>query len=471
MKLPHSLPHFLPLGHFIVLTLCIASHAQLTQASDVYFAQGMKIGEATSESVLVWTRVSTQPRIDPDSQRTPPAEAEVRFRWAPTAVQKSSVDIDWKVSQWMRVDPNNDSALRYTIDGLSAGTEYQVTAEARSIDTQQHEGVVAEHRGQFRTARSASDETPFRFVVMTCQRYDGLDDGQDGFLSYKTLSQGADGDSTDLEFMSFTGDAVYYDQEPLIAKDVSTAQAHWHRMYSLPNLVKLHSEMVCYFIADDHDILRDDCWPGREYGDLTFAKGIQIYRNQNPIGDNPYRSVRWGKHLQVWFTEGREFRSPNKIPDGPEKTILGEKQKEWLQQSIEGSDATFKVLVQATPTLGPDRKKKTDNHANAAFKTEGDWLRTIMAKHDVISVNGDRHWQYVTQDPELQIFEFGTGPAHDARAGGWNPSDRKDQHQFLRVKGGYLMGEITGTGSEAMLRFTHHDVYGAEVSRTVFNAQ
>jgi alkaline phosphatase D len=46
------------------------------------------------------------------------------------------------------------------------------------------------------------------------------------------------------------------------------------------------------------------------------------------MGDKTYRTVRWGKDLQVWMTEHRDFRSKNRKKDGPNKTILGAKQKE-----------------------------------------------------------------------------------------------------------------------------------------------
>ena len=95
----------------------------------------------------------------------------------------------------------------------------------------------------------------------------------------------------------------------------------------------------------------------------------------------PYRTVRWGQDLQVWLLEGREYRSANQAPDGEGKTILGQQQKAWLTQTLNDSDATFKIVVSATPVVGPDRENKTDNHANVAFQTEGTWLRNRLAQH------------------------------------------------------------------------------------------
>ena len=49
---------------------------------------------------------------------------------------------------------------------------------------------------------------------------------------------------------------------------------------------------------------------------------LAIFREQVPMGERTYRTFRWGKFLQVWLTDGRDFRSSNNMPDGPDKTTL-----------------------------------------------------------------------------------------------------------------------------------------------------
>ncbi len=34
------------------------------------------------------------------------------------------------------------------------------------------------------------------------------------------------------------------------------------------------------------------------------------------------RTFRWGKTLQIWLVEGRDYRSPNNMPDGPEDPVV-----------------------------------------------------------------------------------------------------------------------------------------------------
>lgn len=83
-------------------------------------------------------------------------------------------------------------------------------------------------------------------------------------------------------------------------------------------------------MKDDHDTLVNDSWPTME---------------TNFMGDKTYRTVRWGKDLQIWMVEGRDFRSPNTMEDGTEKTIWGAEQMAWFKRTVQASDATFRVLT------------------------------------------------------------------------------------------------------------------------------
>jgi alkaline phosphatase D len=211
-------------------------------------------------------------------------------------------------------------------------------------------------------------------------------------------------------------------------------------MFSLPRLVATLRNTSTYWLKDDHDTLSDDCWPGMKDGELTFAEGQQIFREQAPLGPSDYRTIRWGRDLQVWFTEGRDFRSANKAPDGPEKTIWGAEQKEWFKRTVKESNATWKVLISPTPIVGPDRKNKRDNHSNEAFAHEGDEIRAWIKENvpdSFFVVCGDRHWQYHSVHPTTGVQEFSVGAASNSHAGG-TPGENKEYHRYHRVKGGFL---------------------------------
>jgi alkaline phosphatase D len=264
-------------------------------------------------------------------------------------------------------------------------------------------------------------------------------------------------------FACLTGDLVYYDNDMPRATTPELARHHWQRMFSLPRLVDFNRHTATYWLKDDHDTLNNDSWPGAHMGNLNFAEGQRIFRQQAPMGDGPsWRSFRWGRDLQLWFTEGRDFRSPNNMADGPEKTIWGAAQKEWFKRSMNESDATWKILVSPTPLVGPDRGGKNDNHANKGFQHEGDEIRAWLkanAPDNFFVICGDRHWQYHSVHPETGLHEFCPGAASNEHAGG-SPGNDPAYHRFHLQKGGFLSVTLTRDADMSTIRFQHHDVNG-----------
>jgi alkaline phosphatase D len=360
------------------------------------------------------------------------------------------------------VTEGSDFAHTFAIDQLQPATTYYVKVTAHATADGPASAAL---EGRFATAPPADVWQDVRFAVMSCQMFRDRDD-PGGFRIYPAMRR------LGVAFYCATGDNVYYDSDPPLATTVAAARFHWQRMYGQPLLVEFHRFVPGYWQKDDHDSLKNDDWPAQHpvpdeplTGELTFAKGVRIFREQVPVPNPTYRTIRWGRALQLWLVEGRDFRSPNHQPDGPDKTIWGPEQKAWLKQTLAASDATFKILVSPTPIVGPDRSNKGDNHANAAFATEGrefrQWLRQSGLKQ-VFVCNGDRHWQYHSVDPETGLQEFSCGAASDAHAGG-SPGYDPEYHRFHRVQGGFLSVEVTRPDGQPTLVFRHHDVDGQVV--------
>jgi alkaline phosphatase D len=217
-------------------------------------------------------------------------------------------------------------------------------------------------------------------------------------------------------------------------------------------------------MKDDHDTWLNDCWPTMPtafMGEFTFRQGQAAFREQVPVGKSTYRTVRWGKELQIWMVEGRDFRSPLTMADGPEKTIWGKEQKQWFKETVRTSDATFRVLISPTPIVGPDRPTKKDNHANAGYSHEGKELREFLAEQKMVVLCGDRHWQYQSVDPATGVREYSVGPGSDPHAGGWKQEDYfPGIHRFLRVSGGFLSVNVDRTQSVPTMSIRFHDTDG-----------
>jgi alkaline phosphatase D len=450
----------------------------LRAASEIQQATGVKVGEVTDSTAIVWARLTANanrndrgiviPRtgkgnkgvllpkgftVDVLEGACPGAPGRVRIRYGRNSSLRRS-------TEWVDVASAADFSHQFQLTGLEPATVYYYAVETTAPGGAPVHGAL---RGRFETAPRRDEPADVRFTVITGMMYKDLDD-RDGFLIYDAMAR------LQPQFLVATGDTVYYDNDDLRANTPALARYHWHRMYSLRRLVEFHRRVPAYWMKDDHDTLDDDCWPGRNRDymlPMTFEEGQRIFREQVPMGERTWRTFRWGKGLQVWLPEGRDFRSPNNMEDGPDKTIWGAEQRRWLEDSIAASDADWRVLVHPTPIVGPDRKKKRDNHANAAFATEGDafrrWVRDNVVGNFFIAC-GDRHWQYHSVHPETGVQEFSCGPASDEHAGG-SPGRNPAYHRFHRVKGGFLSVSVQRSGDRSVIMFRLYDVGGRVVYR------
>ena len=83
---------------------------------------------------------------------------------------------------------------------------------------------------------------------------------------------------------------------------------------------------------------------------------------------------------------------------------------------------------------------------------------------------GDRHWQYVSEDPETGLIEFSTGPTSDVHAGGFSQSEKSSMHSYLKIKGGFLSVTVSDDAEDPELSFTHHAVDGSIYNKKTFRA-
>ncbi|PXA04908.1 alkaline phosphatase [Coraliomargarita sinensis] len=428
--------------HRSILLLLLA---HCCSAAGPYLGNGVKVGEVDQDSALVWIRLTAKPAADFDRLPILTGGLEKRTRdnsHMPTDIlpgQTGEVMIEYWAENadsnqthhtgWHRVDLERDFIKQVELNGLSANTRYAYRVQARPEASSTCSAVI---NGSFHTAPKHEDAAPVRFVVTTCQAVRSIDSGPEGHHSYHQML------GFDPHFFVHTGDIIYYDRAPL-AKNAAEARAKWNLMFAYGHNRRFHQNVTSYFMKDDHDTLKNDCWPGQTYGDLTWEEGLALFREQVPMKEKTYRTFRWGKDVQIWMTENRDFRSPNNMPDGPQKTILGEAQKAWLKRTLEESDATYKFVITPGPIVGPDKRGKNDNHSNAGFSHEGRELRDFLSQLDnTYVICGDRHWQYCSEDPKTGLVEMGCGPINDQHSYGGNTGYKAKFHRFFSEKGGFL---------------------------------
>ena len=445
--------YFLPMKitNIIHPGIILFALSQWTMAAEnpPHLANAFKIGEVTSTEAIFWTRLTVHDGNPSEQNAAPGTAGEVRLTyWAKEKPnQKQNID-------WTPVIPDKDFTVQMRLKGLLPDTRYNVLAETRTGDR-----LGSSLEGSFQTAPDAASVRPIKGIIVTCQTIDTVDSGDNGFATYHYL------DKLRPDFFVHTGDIVYYDRRPFV-KNLIEARQLWNQTYSYRFVRDFHRNTTSYFEKDDHDTCFDDCVPGTKYNDLTFEQGQAIFLEQVPMGEKTYRTFRWGKDLQIWLTENRDFRShKNRAPDSPEKTLLGFEQRNWLMKTMKESDATFKVLVSPGCLVGPDKPGKTDNHSNSVFLHEGTMLREFLASlPNTFVTNGDRHWQYHSVDPKTGLNEFGCGPINDRHYEvGGGCGFQPEFHQFYCPGGGYL--EITVERKDKpMITFRHYGVDGVHES-------
>ena len=482
----------MPKNLYILLSLSFLGGLVSAYAEGPYLGNGIKSGEPTHDSIRIWTRLTARPDISADGipwDKGPPkqhdgkythnenqipegktiddmayalpgAPGEVRLNYWPEETRNMSVSTEWSA-----VSADDDFTHQFRLSGLKPNTRYECIVDARIPDA----GVPTHQvRGTFRTAPSPEVPTAVTFAVVTGQEFWRRDDDVSGHKIYPVM------EALDPHFFVHTGDVVYLDKAGPWSVNVAQARHKWHRMYALPYQRAFHNKVSSYFLRDDHETWQNDCWPtmdNNKMGELTYADGVNIFFEQVPGPDRekPYRTIRWGKDLQIWLVEGRDYRSPNTDPDGPGKTIWGAEQMAWFKETVRQSDAAFRVLISPTPVVGPDRKQgKNDNHSNEAFAHEGNELRDFMASQkNMVVLCGDRHWQYASIDPKTGLREYCSGPTSDLHAGGFRMDLREPMHQYLNIIGGFMTCTAERRDDVPVLILRHYNVAGEVVNEDV----
>jgi alkaline phosphatase D len=196
-----------------------------------------------------------------------------------------------------------------------------------------------------------------------------------------------------------------------------------------------------YAIWDDHEVVNDfgplhDTRTNPPYtpGVHLLPVGLKSFLDYNPIvpaASTPkrlYRSVRWGKHLELFILDTRQYRDANLAQDSAQypKTMLGREQLVWLKESLQASDATWKVIVSSVPMSIP-----TGFPPELGRDGWGNYDQATGFEHELADVlrfakdNGARNLAFITtdvhfaevfrytpfaDDPSFRVHEVVTGP-------------------------------------------------------------
>ena len=178
----------------------------------------------------------------------PGAPGQVRLTYFPDGMPRAS-----KITDWETTESESDFAVQWRIEGLKADVLYTSIVEARGSDG----GVLtASVRGSFRTAPTSQQAKDLTFCFTTCHDFIRRDDGMKGHKIYPSMTE------IGPDFVVHAGDIEYYDKPLPYAMTKELMRFKWARIFGLPNNRQFYNTTSSYFLKDDHDTLKNDCWAG-----------------------------------------------------------------------------------------------------------------------------------------------------------------------------------------------------------------
>jgi alkaline phosphatase D len=225
------------------------------------------------------------------------------------------------------------------------------------------------------------------------------------------------------------------------ATDLAGFWAHWR--YNRADAVsqRLLTSTGYVGVWDDHEVVNDfgplndtRSTPPYTPGVHLLPIGLQAFLDYTPIAVAPntpkrlYRSLRWGKHLELFVLDNRQYRDANAAMDSAArpKTMLGREQLTWLKESLDASDATWKVIVSSVPMSIPTGFPASggrDGWANfdqdTGFEQELLDILRFMEQEGIVNtvwITTDVHfaeafrYRPFPSNPGFVVYELATGP-------------------------------------------------------------
>jgi phosphodiesterase/alkaline phosphatase D-like protein len=413
------------LGMAAVFAVALA--ALPATASAAKFQYGVASAEATSSSIVLWTRA--------------PKTGKVTVQVAPD--RRFSAKNTKRKSQSAKA--SHDNTVRIKVTRLKGSETYYYRFR---------QGKSKSAIGSFITAPKASNTKAFRFS------YSGDASAQPAqgqtapfFGSFQVYGQMARERNA---FNINLGDTIYSDPEvPNIAPALTLQQkwAMYKQNIALANLQKVRSQTSMFNQWDDHEFINDFTPP--ENGSAIYKAGASAFRDYMPAGFKAgtglYRRARWGRNAELFFLDERSFRSakasanhlcdnpdtgqPDFAPTAPQSTrdtfalvvpslarpvsqacldkindpnqsLLGKGQLARFQADIKKSTAKWKIIVNEVPiqqfyALPYDRWEGYAFERNAV-------LTTLSGLKNVVVLTTDTHAN-LYNDARFQTLEQG-GP-------------------------------------------------------------
>jgi alkaline phosphatase D len=320
-------------------------------------------GDVTPHEAMVWLKT------------TEPQDVKIQYTTGPL----------WSTYQETHLIPTTpemDFTAHIPLTNLTPKTRYVY----RSLVPGKRPGRLC----RFVTAPLPEDSVTVTFVI-----------GGDTRHSFQPFSVMETMRKANPDFFVFLGDTIYADKEEP-ARELSD---YWDKYVENRDgfAKRFFAETSVYVMWDDHEVDSDFIATNH-----LMPVGRQAFFDYWPIrrqAQEPtrlYRAFRWGKAVELFLLDTRQYRNPTI------KTMLGEAQKRWLLAKLAASSASFKFIISSVPFSDPRVDKWGE------YPEERDEILEFVTKQGITGVlflAGDVHHAAVSRMPGFaNRKEFIFGP-------------------------------------------------------------
>ena len=166
-----------------------------------------------------------------------------------------------------------------------------------------------------------------------------------------------------------TGDFIYVDVPHRAPTTPEVYMMQYRQVYASPSIQDILPNIPFYHVGDDHDIINDyDQGPNTSlYKNASWAfNAYHRAPNPSPVHSDVNYFIMDYADTSFFFMDTRSYRSSNFAEDGPNKTMLGERQLrdlvEWANK-CERDKVVWKFIISSVPITnnwkGPDGTRDT----------------------------------------------------------------------------------------------------------------
>lgn len=331
---------------------------------DTGLSLGYVAGDVTSDGAVVWLRADRGSLVSLQYSKDPALS-------------------QFTASEPVPVKSDCDNTAHIKLERLEPATTYYY----RAVVAGKKAGPV----GRFITAPRPDDPAVVKFA------FSG--DTREGYQPFTIMDSIR---AMQPHFFIYLGDTIYADRGGT-ATQLPEYWAKYRRNRNDAASRRLYSDTSLYVIWDDHEVAND--YDGPHPLGATGRRAFFDYwpvRRDAREPDRLYRSFRWGKAMELFLLDGRQYRNRAR------GSLLGEQQKRWLFDAVESSTAMFKIIATAVPFFGGG-SDRWDGYPREREEVLG-WIAEKNIK-GVTLISADLHYAAVTRLPGNRgLKEIVTGP-------------------------------------------------------------